>query len=135
MARHGVVHGGGALIGLCGIAVLWAGMLHALSVERDMALRDAIQNTSNLARAFEEHIVRTMKTVDRTLLFVREAHRQDPDHFDLNAWTSGTMKLTDLASQVALVNRDGILVDTNFLAPPNTIDLSDREHLFASNLH
>ena len=59
-----VTFSGGALLGLGGIVMLWAGVFYFLAAERDQALRAAVQNTTNLTRAFEEHIIRSIKSVD-----------------------------------------------------------------------
>jgi len=119
---------GGAILGLCAIAVLWAGIFHSLSVEREQALQGAAQNTSNLARAFEEHIVRSVKAVDQTLLYVRDAYEKDPTGFDVSAWAKNVQFLTDLTFQISLIDKDGIFEGSNLSSTGERVDLSDREH-------
>lgn len=119
---------GGAILGLCGIVVLWGGILHSLSAERAQALRGATENAGNLARAFEEDIIRSTKAVDQTLLYVRESYVRDPVHFDIAAWARNTQFLTDLTFQISLIDKSGMFLGSS-LAPATTrIDLSDREH-------
>ena len=119
---------GGAILGLCAIVVLWGGILHSLSVEREQALRGAAQDTSNLARAFEEHIVRSIKAVDQTLLYVRDSYEKDPAGFDISAWAKNVQFLTDLTFQIAMIDKDGIFQGSNLLASAERVNLSDREH-------
>jgi signal transduction histidine kinase/CheY-like chemotaxis protein/HPt (histidine-containing phosphotransfer) domain-containing protein len=122
-ARHG-----GAILGICGIVVLWSGVLYSLSVERQQALRGAAENTTNLSRAFEEHIVRSVKAVDQTLLYARDSYVRDPAGFDISAWAKNTQFLTDLAFQISLIDKSGIMIGSNLASAGNRIDLSDREH-------
>jgi hypothetical protein len=116
------------VLGLCGIVLLWAGVFHSLSVQREQALRDATQNTSNLARAFEEHIVRTVKAVDQTLLLIRAVYEKDPATFDIAVWASSTKALTDVDSQVGVIDRNGLLIHSNYPPAGAPVNLSDREH-------
>jgi signal transduction histidine kinase/HPt (histidine-containing phosphotransfer) domain-containing protein/ActR/RegA family two-component response regulator len=119
---------GGAVLGLCCLVVLWGGVLHALSAERQQALRGATEDAANLSRAFEEHIIRSIKAVDQTLLYVRDAYVRNPAGFEIAAWARSTRFLTDLTFQISLTDRSGIMIGSS-LSPVGThIDLSDREH-------
>ncbi len=55
------------------IVLVWGGIPRTLSTERDAAIQGAYLNATNLARAFEENIVRSLNAVDQTLLHVRDA--------------------------------------------------------------
>lgn len=119
---------GGAFLGLCAVALLWLGIFHHLSEERQQAELGAVQNTSNLARTFEEHIIRSIRAVDQTLLYVRDSYAKDPAHFDISLWSRNSQFLTDLTFQVAIIDKDGFLLATNLGPVPVRMDLRDREH-------
>ncbi len=121
-------HNGGVVLGLLGIVILWATVISSLSEERVQALQGARQSTSNLARAFEEHIVRSIKAVDQTLLYMRDSYLRDPKAFDIADWTKRTQALTDMTFQIALIDKDGMLASSNLAATGTRMDLSDREH-------
>jgi signal transduction histidine kinase len=130
VAVRSIAGNGSILLGLCAIAVLWVGVLHSLSAEREQALRGARQETSNLSRAFEEHIVRSIKAIDQTLLYVRDSYEKDRAKFDLTAWMGNTKFLTDMAFQIVLIDKNGLLVASNLTAAGTRMDLSDRKHFW-----
>ncbi len=119
---------GGAILGVVGIALIWAGVLHSLSVERTQALRGAEQDSTNLASVFEEHIVRSIKTIDQTLLYVRNSYERDRAGFDPTAWARSTQAVTDMTFQISLTDRNGMLIISNYLKGNDRVDLSEREH-------
>ena len=119
---------GTPLLGLFGLVLLWTAVLHFLSAERDQSLQAAKQNTTNLARVFEEHIVRSLKAVDQTLLYIRNSYENDPTGFDLTEWTRRTQALTDLSFQISLLGKDGFVITSNLFSGTTRVDLSDREH-------
>ncbi|HLJ21827.1 MAG TPA: ATP-binding protein [Stellaceae bacterium] len=121
-------HYSGALLGLCAVLLLWAGISHLLSVDRESAEQAAMQNTANLTRAFEEHIVRSIRAVDQTLLYVRDAYTKDPGHIDLSLRSRNSQLLADLTFQTAIIGKDGHLLATSLGPVTERVDLSDREH-------
>jgi hypothetical protein len=50
------------------------------------AIEAARQSTTNLTRAFEEQIIRSVRAVDQVLRYVRDAYASDPTGFDINQW-------------------------------------------------
>jgi signal transduction histidine kinase len=128
LRMRGVAQYGGAVLGLGSIAVLWIGVLYSLSVERDQALQAATQNTSNLARVFEENTIRSLKAVDQTLLSVRDAYEKDPKGFDATAWARNTQFLNDFTFQLGFIDKNGLLTGSNLSEAGKRVDLSDREH-------
>ena len=121
-------HYSGALLGVCAVVLLWAGISHLLATDKQHAEQSAVQNGANLARAFEEHIIRSIREVDQTLLYVRESYTKDPAHFDLSLWSHNSQFLKDLGFQVAIIDKDGYLLATSLGPVSERLDLRDREH-------
>ena len=113
-------------LGLATIVVAWAGITWHLSIEEKSALQAAKQNTGNLARVFEEQIVRTVEEADNILRALRATHAKDPDKFDIE---TARVYLGDIILQVGVIGRDGILKATTRVPTPIArMDLSDEEH-------
>ena len=118
-------------LGLAMIAVVWGSIDFHLSVERERAEQGAIQENSNLARVFEEHIVRTLTGVDRSLLLLRSAYLANPAGFDIEKWLASPGLESALVPRVGIVGRDGILLASS--AGPTTphVDVGDRPYFRA----
>ncbi len=116
------------LLALALLSFLWGGTFLYLQIDRERTIDAAIANTSNMARLFEEHVAESLKEVDQTLQFVRHAYEQDPQGFDLPAWTTNGYLQHGLTVQMSMIGPDGMLFATNVARKPAPMDLSDREH-------
>jgi len=127
------LHGKRVHLSLIGLALLlvWISIGAHLREAHEQARQEATSDTSNLARAFEENIVRTFDAIDQTLLFVRELYARDPAHFDLTTWARNRQFLHGATLQISVVDRDGIVVASNLGPVEGRIDLSDRPHIRA----
>jgi PAS domain S-box-containing protein len=123
-----LAHYSGAVLGLCAVVLLWAGIDQFLSADKERAEQSAVQNTANLARAFEEHIVRSIQAIDQTLLYVRDSYSRDPQHFDLSLWTRNSQLLPGSSFQIGVVDKHGRLLDTTLDPSAEGLDFSDRDY-------
>jgi signal transduction histidine kinase/HPt (histidine-containing phosphotransfer) domain-containing protein len=118
-------------LGLCAIAVVWAGILASLSERRTEALRAAALHSENLARAFEENIVRTLSSLDQSLRSLRSAYSKGKPGFDIRDWATTTSALTEMTANFAVTDKDGIVTAGTLTAPGEREDLSTRPHFRA----
>ena len=116
-----------ALVCAAGIAALWLYVFNLLSINRAEQQRHVETEYANLARAFEEHTLSTLKGADRTLLILRDMYLAEPGHFiDRLRRLHGTIHINE-SFQTAVIGPDGRLIGSS-LGGPSDVDLSDREH-------
>ncbi len=116
------------ILGLAIIIFCWVGLAYQLSVERAATLDAAIQRGSSMALLFEESTKRLIKSVDQTLLLLRQAYEEDPDHFDLRYWAKRVSLVSDSTTNGGWADADGNLRATTYDYHGPPINLSDREH-------
>src|SRR5215475_2766917 len=88
----------------------------------------AYKETANLARVFEENIIRLIQAHDQILLFARSAYANDPGRFDLAQWARDQKFVSDVSFQIVIIDKNGMLAGTTLGMPQDPMDLSDREH-------
>jgi signal transduction histidine kinase/DNA-binding response OmpR family regulator len=113
------------------LLLAWASIAAHLREASEQARQQALNDSRNVARAFEENISRAFDSIDQTLLFVRELYVRDPAHFDLATWARDRLFLHGVTFQISVVDRDGILIASNLGPIVGRIDLSDRAHIRA----
>lgn len=110
------------------LALLWVGISHNLNVRYETEQRSAKRNVSNLSGIFAEHVSRSIREADKTLLLLRSAWEATPDSFDLQSWVGKIEFRSDIAVQFALIGADGLMLASNIGPTNSRVDLSDREH-------
>lgn len=104
------------LLGAILISLVWTCLFYFLKNEHDSAERAAIQNSTNLTGALEEHLSRSLSEIDRSLKIIRALYARDPVRFDLKDWMKSNRVLTDDVLQIAIIDRDGT-IKLNSLEP------------------
>src|SRR4051812_40413019 len=97
-------NGGGSVtlgVGLFSLVVIWLGVGYIANEDYHRTESTTFQDTANLARAFEEHIIRLIQAHDQILLFVRASVAKDPQHFDLTSWALEQQFATEVTLQLA----------------------------------
>jgi diguanylate cyclase (GGDEF)-like protein len=115
-------------LGAAMIAAIWLSFEFHLAVERDRLQAGAMKNTSNLARVFEEHIVRTLRESDSTLLLLRTAYIDGPRDFDLARWLANPVFQRNLIPEIWIIGPDGAIISSSVKAMTSRIDVSDRAY-------
>ncbi|MBI4274274.1 MAG: diguanylate cyclase, partial [Rhizobiales bacterium] len=117
-------------LGVAMIGIIWLGATFHLAAEQRISQEAAIHNSSNLARAFEEHLVRSIKEVDRVLLFLREKYENNAADFNFANWKGNDYLFSDIASRVGIIGVDGFLRLSSAGPLSVPLDLRDREHFY-----
>src|SRR5262245_60717947 len=114
------------LLGISVILLIWLGAVYFIRGERDQTERATFQIGSNLARAFEEQLIRLIRAADQTLLYIRDSYSKD--RFDMSLWSRNSQFLTDFAFQVMVIDKNGMTVASNIDSNDTRVNFSDREY-------
>jgi len=121
----------GPILGLSAIVLIWIASFYFIEHERRHTQGSASQTAVNLARAFEEQLIRTLRGIDQTLLYVREKYEENPGHFDIASWTGDSTLLTGTNFRTAVIDQSGQMVASNISGLRRGVDLSDRDYFVA----
>lgn len=106
---------------------LWMAIDHNLDAEHVKAMESGQREAMNFARVFEEHIERTLLSVDSALLFVKHQYDQIGDRMDIPTYVRKGLIVSDRVHQIGVIDETGTYHLSN-LVPHTRVDLSDREH-------
>ena len=90
------------------VASLWAAVLFKVAAEERAELAAIERRTTNLARVFEEHTVRTLASVDQALLFVKFQYEKVGAALDIASAVEQGMIVSTLFNQVGVIDAQGI---------------------------
>ncbi|MDU2064535.1 MAG: ATP-binding protein [Sporomusaceae bacterium] len=111
------------------LSLVWGGLYYKIRAEQQIEIEQAIKETSNFARAFEEHSLRTIRSADQTVLFLKYQYETDgaiisiPRYINEGRLTNQPFVLLSIAGE----NGDLLLSSQVPFVPSN---LKDREHFF-----
>jgi diguanylate cyclase (GGDEF)-like protein/PAS domain S-box-containing protein len=111
------------------LGLLWSAVIVHLREEREVEIRNAMKNTSNLARVFEEHTLRTLREADQVLLFMLDMYREQGGKVDLRRLAEDGPISNRIYTYFSIIDEHGMLAAGS--RPFTPVDLSDREHFRA----
>ena len=113
-------------VGAVMVAAIWLSFTFHLAVEHDRSLSAAVQNTGNLARVFEEHIVRTLMEADRAIVLLRRSYQVN-GNFDL-ANSFANFPEENLIAEIRVIGPDGLVIASATRPISAPVNSSDREY-------
>jgi signal transduction histidine kinase/CheY-like chemotaxis protein len=116
------------LFGVATISLLWIGIFYWAERQEQAALDQMRRDTTNLAIAFREQVLRTITAIDQAMLVIKTEYALDPDHFHLPDWINHSPALSGITVQIGIIGPDGRARLSNLGPADNHVDLSDRAH-------
>ncbi|MGV3627002.1 MAG: diguanylate cyclase [Betaproteobacteria bacterium] len=114
-----------ALFTLLLICALWAAVVLEQRAERSEVIASAVNQNANLAVAYEEHIVRTLKVLDSALLFARHEYQRQGKNLDIRRYIAEGVIDGNLFSILSVVDERGHVVLSS--KPMESVNYADRE--------
>ncbi len=109
------------------ILLVWGAVVYKAQTEEEMVIKAVYTENLNLARAFEEHTIRTIKSVDQAVLFLKFQYERYGDKVNIAEYVREGMIISNIFNQLGVIDENGIYILSN-LPNHKQMDLSDREH-------
>ncbi|MCV0370151.1 MULTISPECIES: EAL domain-containing protein [Filomicrobium] len=120
---------GPTFLGLAMVAVIWGGLVMRDYEASSSAYAETRRIQDNIIRLFEENVLRSIKEVDKSVLYMRRVIENNYSSVDLHNLVASKDILSDLIVQVAIMDENGIMhASSAGPQPAPKQDLSDRAH-------
>ena len=118
-----------AVVGMVAVlaTVCWVAVLVVTDVDQGLQLKQAESHASNLALAFEEQVYRQVLSVDQMLHSLKLDWERDPNGFDMSTLRRRASPVSDLVSDVMVLDYRGRVVSATGSRPLGA-DLSSRRY-------
>ncbi len=114
-------------VGVALIVLVWASVVYKAQLDEEMVIRSINTSNLNLARAFEEHTVRTIKSADQTVLFLKYQYEKLGPGMNIADYVRQGTIINSFFNQIGVIDEKGMYILSN-LPDHKLRDLSDREH-------
>ena len=115
------------LFGMVLLCFIWIGLYYKIGSERQMELDNAAKETSNFARTFEEHTLRTIKSVDQTALFLKYLYEKEGQAIDIPQNIHEGRLANQPVVLMGVIDENGDLIASSQV-PFVSSNIKDREH-------
>lgn len=120
---------GPTFLGIAMVAVIWTGLALRDYEASSNAYAESRRIQDNIIRLFEENVLRSVKEVDKSVLYMRRVIENNYATADLHNLVASKDILSDTIVQVAIMDENGIMRASSAGPQPAPIqDLSDRPH-------
>ncbi|NMC31867.1 MAG: EAL domain-containing protein [Veillonellaceae bacterium] len=109
------------------LCLLWGYLFHAIDTEEGMEIAGATKESANLAQAFEEHLLRTIGSVDKISFAVKAQYEKDGRALELPALIRHWRLYDRAIVLMSVIDENGDLAVSS-QQPFVPSHLSDREH-------
>jgi signal transduction histidine kinase len=116
------------LVALTGVvvALLWIAVIALVGQDRQNTRHQALQNLTNLSRAFAEHTAKTLEGADQAVRFVRSEYLLHHEALDISGYLRDRAIIDSDYHLLTVIGADGFV--THSSQPFKPVDLHDREH-------
>lgn len=109
------------------LILTWAGTLFKIRSEESQEIASVLRTNQNLARTLEEHTLRTLKSVDQAVLFLKFQYEKNRGKINIADYVREGMIISNIFNQLGVIDAHGQYILSN-LPEHKVVDLSDREH-------
>ncbi len=116
------------------IVLLWSAILLRAEREHEQVGETVRRDTMNLARAFEEHATRLLRSADQSASFLKFEYEKGGERIDIDSYVLKGMVGGPPFNDLGVIDEHGILRHSS-LPTANAVDLSDQEYFRVHAAH
>lgn len=109
------------------LVLTWSGTAIKIHSEESQEIAAVHRSNLNLARTLEEHTLRTLKSVDQAVLFLKFQYEKNRGKVDIAEDVREGMIISSIFNQLGVIDEHGQYILSN-LPEHKVMDLSDRDH-------
>lgn len=109
------------------LTIIWLGLHYKINEEKKAELAAAIKETSNFARVFEEHTLRTIRGADQTVLYLKYEYEREGRALDIPQQVAEGRFSSQPFVLLGVIDENGDLAASSQV-PFVPSNLKDREH-------
>ena len=109
------------------LCFIWIGLYSMVQSERELAVENAVKQTANFTRAFEEHTLRTIKSADQVALFLKFKYEEEGPDFDIPRYISQGILTGQPFVLLSVIDENGDSTVSSQV-PFTSANIADREH-------
>lgn len=113
--------------GIVLLCFIWGGLYYKIASEQELEINNALKQTANFARAFEEHTVRTIKSADQAVFFLKYQYEKEGHAIDIPKYVSEGRFANQPFLQLGVMDENAEMVASSQV-PFVFVNLHDREH-------
>jgi hypothetical protein len=113
------------------LILLWSTIFYQLDRDKMALFAAARTNSDNLARAYSEHVVGTLRLLDQMLLRLKIEYEKTSSIPDLARSLHDASNLNAGAALVGIIDQDGYLLASTKPLPPSARFVGDRDYFVA----
>ena len=115
------------LFGFFLLCVIWGGLFMKINAEKQLEMENAVKETKNFARTFEEHTLRTIRGADQAVLFLKYEFERQGLTIDIPRYVREGRFSSQPFVLMGVIAADGMFAASNQV-PFVPSNLKDREH-------
>jgi diguanylate cyclase (GGDEF)-like protein/PAS domain S-box-containing protein len=115
-----------AAFGLLLVGLLWGVVFFKTHTEEAVEIRTVTKDTGNLARVFEEHVLRTVREADQVLQFIIDQHRSQGKAVDLRRLMEDGPIISRIYTHLSIADARGNLIAGSH--PAGKASIAERDH-------
>ncbi len=109
------------------LCIIWLGLFIKTEAEKNQEMNNAIQETKNYARTFEEHTLRTIRGADQTVLFLKSEYERQGRSINIPQYVNEGRFSSQPFVLMGVIDAEGVFAISNQV-PFVPSYLGDREH-------